>query len=183
MNSYQFEHIHVKSAEVMIFPKGRLFIKAGSRNFNGKPSLMKKVLVFLLMPLFCWSQEVSVQDYIKALDDVSAFKEKFFKAYPLNTEIEPQAITLVEYEYILYQTISNEVPYILIADEAISIGISNDLAIGLKDDFMGYFEKNCKANYKYKPEIGRFTEWHCGGTSFSTIQAKEITMLYLKSKY
>ena len=31
MNSYQFEHIHVKSAKVMISPKGRLFIKAGSR--------------------------------------------------------------------------------------------------------------------------------------------------------
>ena len=29
MNSYQFEHIHVKSAKVMI--SGRLFIKAGSR--------------------------------------------------------------------------------------------------------------------------------------------------------
>ena len=30
MNSYQFEHIHVKYAKVMISHKGRLFIKAGS---------------------------------------------------------------------------------------------------------------------------------------------------------
>ena len=151
-------------------------------NFKGRPSLMKKVLVFLLTPLFCWSQEVVVQDYVNALDDVSAFIEKFFKAYPLNSEIEPQAITLVEYEYILYQTISNEVPYILIADEAISIGISNELAMRLSDDFLDYFEKNCEARSNFKPEIGRFTEWFCGGTSFSTIQAKEITMLYIKRK-
>ena len=152
------------------------------RIFDNKPSLMKKVLVFLLMPLFCWSQEVGVQDYVTALDDVSAFKEKFFKAYPLNTEIEPQAITLVEYEYVLYQTLSSKAPYILIADEAISIGISNELAMRLRDDFLDYFEENCKPNSKYKPEIGRFTEWYCGGTSFSTIQAKEITMLYIKRK-
>ena len=31
MNSYQFEHIHAKSAKVIMSPKGRLFIKAGSR--------------------------------------------------------------------------------------------------------------------------------------------------------
>ena len=112
---------------------------------------MKKVLVFLLMPLFCWSQEVGVQDYVTALDDVSAFKEKFFKAYPLNTEIEPQAITLVEYEYILYQTISVDVPYILISDEAISIGMSNALALSLKAEFLDYFEDNCEARTNYKP--------------------------------
>lgn len=141
---------------------------------------MKKVLVFLIMPLFCWSQEVGVQDYVTALDDVSAFKEKFFKAYPLNSEIEPQELTLVEYEYVLYQTLSSKAPYILIADEAISIGISNELAMRLSDDFLDYFEKNCEARSNFKPEIGRFTEWHCGGISFSTIQAKEITMLYIK---
>jgi len=151
-------------------------------NFRKKPSLMKKVLVFLLMPLFCWSQEVSVQDYVAALDDVSAFKEKFFKAYPLNSEIEPQELTLVEYKYVLYQTLSSKAPYILIADEAISIGISNELAMRLSDDFLDYFEKNCEARSNFKPEIGRFTEWFCGGTSFSTIQAKEITMLYIKRK-
>jgi len=141
---------------------------------------MKKVLVFLLMPLFCWSQEVGVQDYVTALDDVSAFKEKFFKAYPLNTEIEPQAITLVEYEYILYQTISVDVPYILISDEAISIGMSNALALSLKAEFLDYFEDNCEARTNYKPEIGQFTEWYCDGVSLSMIQDKQIIMLYLK---
>ena len=143
---------------------------------------MKKVLVFLLMPLFCWSQEVGVQDYVTALDDVSAFKEKFFKAYPLNTEIEPQAITLVEYEYVLYQTLSSKAPYILIADEAISIGISNELAMRLRDDFLDYFEENCNARVNYEPEIGQFTEWHCDDVSLSMIQDKQIIMLYIKKK-
>jgi hypothetical protein len=142
-----------------------------------------KVLIFLLMPLFCWSQEVGVQDYITAFDDVNAFKQKFFKAYPLNSEIEPQEITLVEYEYILYQTLSSAAPYILIADEAISIGISNDLAMRLKADFMDYFEENCEARVNYNPEIGQFTEWHCRNLIFSMIQDQEITMLYLKTRY
>ena len=149
-------------------------------NFKGKPSLMKKVLVFLLMPLFCWSQEVGVQDYVTALDDVSAFKEKFFKAYPLNSEIEPQEVTLIEYEYVLYQTLSSKAPYILIADEAISIGISSDLAMRLKDDFLDYFEEYCEPRAKYKPEIGQFTEWYCDGVSLSMIQDKQIIMLYIK---
>ena len=144
---------------------------------------MMKVLIFLLMPLFCWSQEVGVQDYITAFDDVNAFKQKFFKAYPLNSEIEPQEITLVEYEYILYQTLSSAAPYILIADEAISIGISNDLAMRLKADFMDYFEENCEARVNYNPEIGQFTEWHCRNLIFSMIQDQEITMLYLKTRY
>lgn len=143
---------------------------------------MKKVLIFLLTPLLCWSQEVVVQDYVTALDDVSAFKEKFFKAYPLNSEIEPQAITLVEYEYVLYQTISTEAPYILIADEAISIGISNDLAMRLRDDFLDYFEEYCEPRTKYKPEIGQFTEWYCDGVYLSMIQEEQITMLYFKKE-
>lgn len=143
---------------------------------------MKKVLVFLLMPLFSWSQEVGVLDYVTALDDVSAFKEKFFKAYPLNSEIEPQAITLVEYEYVLYRTISTEAPYILIADEAISIGISNDLAMRLRDDFLDYFEEYCEPRTKYKPEIGQFTEWYCDGVYLSMIQEEQITMLYFKKE-
>lgn len=70
----------------------------------------------------------------------------------------------------------------MIADEAISIGISNELAMRLRDDFLDYFEENCEAKANYKPEIGRFTEWHCGGISYSTIQANEITMLYIKRK-
>lgn len=135
------------------------------------------------MPLFCWSQEVGVQDYITAFDDVNAFKQKFFKAYPLNSDIEPQEITLVENEYILYQTLSSAAPYILIADEAISIGISNDLAMRLKADFMDYFEENCEARVNYNPEIGQFTEWHCRNLIFSMIQDQEITMLYLKTKH
>ena len=152
------------------------------RIFDNKPSLMKKVLVFLLMPLFCWSQEVGVQDYVTALDDVSAFKEKFFKAYPLNTEIEPAEITLVEYEYVLYQTLSSTAPYILIADEAISVGISSDLAMRLKDDFLDYFEEYCEPRTKYKPEIGQFTEWYCDGVYLAMIQEEPITILYIKRK-
>ena len=134
------------------------------------------------MPLFCWSQEVGVKDYVTAFDDVAAFKERFFQAYPLNSEIEPQAITLVEYDYILYQTISVDVPYILISDEAISIGMSNDLALNLKAEFLDYFEENCEAKTNFKPEIGQFTKWYCGGVSLSMIQDKQITMLYIKKE-
>ena len=141
---------------------------------------MNKLLIFLLTPVICWSQEVGVKDYVTAFDDVAAFKEKFFQSYPLNSEIEPQAITLVEYNYILYQTISVDVPYILISDEAISIGMSNDLALSLKAEFLDYFEENCEAKTNYKPEIGQFTEWYCGDVSLSMIGEKEITMLYIK---
>ena len=144
---------------------------------------MNKLLILLLTPIICWSQEVGVKDYVSALDDVSAFEQKFFKAYPLNSEIAPQEITLVEYEYVLSQTLSSEAPYILIADEAISIGISNDLAMRLKADFMDYFEENCEARVNYNPEIGQFTEWHCRNLIFSMIQDQEITMLYLKTKH
>ena len=134
------------------------------------------------MPLFCWSQEIGVKDYVTAFDDVAAFKKGFFQSYPLNFEIEPQAITLVEYDYILYQTISVDVPYILISDEAISIGMSNDLALSLKAEFLNYFEEHCEARTNYKPEIGQFTEWYCGGVSLSMIGQKQITMLYIKKE-
>ena len=143
---------------------------------------MNKLLIFLLTPVICWSQEVGVKDYVTAFDDVAAFKERFFQAYPLNSEIEPQAITLVEYDYILYQTISVDVPYILISDEAISIGMSNDFALNLKAEFLDYFEENCEAKTNFKPEIGRFTEWYCGGVSLSMIGEEQITMLYIKKE-
>lgn len=142
---------------------------------------MRTNLIIMMLPLYSFSQRLVVDDYVTAFDDIAAFKKSFFLSYPLNSEIEPQQLTLVEYEYVLYQTLSSKAPYILIADEAISIGISNELAMRLRDDFLDYFEENCKANSKYKPEIGRFTEWYCGGTSFSTIQGPEITMLYIKN--
>ena len=143
---------------------------------------MNKLLILLLTPVFCWSQQVGVIDYVTAFDDVAAFKERFFQAYPLNSKIEPQAITLVEYDYILYQTISVDVPYILISDEAISIGMSNALALSLKVEFLDYFEENCDAEVDYKPEIGQFTKWYCDGVSLSMIQDKQITMLYIKKE-
>ena len=141
---------------------------------------MNKLLIFLLTPVICWSQEVGVKDYVTAFDDVDIFTERFFNAYPLNSKIEPQAITLVEYDYILYQTNSVDVPYILISDEAISIGMSNALALSLKAEFLDYFEKNCEAKTEYKPEIGQFTEWYCKGVSLSMVLNKQITMLYVK---
>lgn len=143
---------------------------------------MNKLLIFFLTPVICWSQEVGVKDYVTAFDDVAAFKERFFQAYPLNSEIEPQAITLVEYDYMLYQTISVDVPYILISDEAISIGMSNDLALNLKAEFLDYFEENCEAKTNFKPEIGQFTKWYCGGVSLSMIGEEQITMLYIKKE-
>lgn len=144
---------------------------------------MSRILyLFLLAPTIMWSQQISVNDYTTAFEDLDTFKERFFQAYPLNSEVEPQAITLVEYDYILYQTISVDVPYILISDEAISIGMSNALALSLKEEFLNYFEENCKAEVDYKPEIGQFTKWYCDGVSFSMIQDKQITMLYIKKK-
>lgn len=142
---------------------------------------MNKLLILLLTPIFCWSQEVGVKDYVTAFDDVDVFKERFFQSYPLNSEVEPQAITLVEYDYILYQTISVDVPYILISDEAISIGMSNALAFSLKAEFLDYFEENCKAEVDFKPEIGQFTKWYCDGVSLSMVINADITMLYIKS--
>jgi len=144
---------------------------------------MSRILyLFLLAPTIMWSQQISVNDYITAFEDLDTFKERFFQAYPLNFEVEPQAITLVEYDYILYQTISVDVPYILISDEAISIGMSNALAFSLKAGFLDYFEENCKAEVDYKPEIGQFTKWYCDGVSLSMIQDKQITMLYIKKE-
>ena len=142
---------------------------------------MNKLLILLLTPIFCWSQEVGVKDYVTAFDDVDVFKERFFKAYPLNSEVEPQAITLVEFDYILYQTTSVDAPYILISDEAISIGMSNALVLSLKAEFLDYFEENCEARTNFKPEIGQYTEWYCGGVSLSMIGEEQITMLYIKN--
>ena len=143
---------------------------------------MRMILIIMMLPLYSFSQGLVVDDYVTAFDDVAAFKKSFFHSYPLNSEIEPQAITLVEYDYILYQTISIDVPYILISDDAISIGMSNALALSLKADFLDYFEENCEARTNYKPEIGQFTKWHCDGVSLSMIQEKQITMLYIKKE-
>lgn len=143
---------------------------------------MKTILIIMMLPLYSFSQGLVVDDYVTAFDDVAAFKKGFFQSYPLNFEIEPQAITLVEYDYILYQTISVDVPYILISDEAISIGMSNALALSLKEEFLEYFEENCDAEVDYKPEIGQFTKWYCDGVSLSMIQDKQITMLYIKKE-
>ena len=140
---------------------------------------MRTILIIMMLPLYSFSQGLDVDDYVTAFDDVAAFKKGFFQSYPLNSEIEPQAITLVEYNYILYQTISVDVPYILISDEAISIGMSNALALSLKAEFLDYFEENCDAEVDYKPEIGQFTKWYCDGVSLSMIQDKQITMLYI----
>ena len=68
-------------------------IMAASSYFK---SIMNRMLFFLLTPLICLSQEVRVKDYTTAFNDVAAFKERFFQSYPLNSKIEPQAITLVE---------------------------------------------------------------------------------------
>lgn len=58
---------------------------------------MRYLIYFLLiLPTVLWSQELTVMDYITALDDVTAFKAKFFKAYPPNKETEPREIILVE---------------------------------------------------------------------------------------
>lgn len=106
-------------------------------------------------------------------------RKSFFNTYPLKPETEPQEITLVELDYILYQTNSIEAPYILISDEAISIGLSNELALNLRDDFLNYFDENCSSGLKYSPEIGSFTEWNCGSAKLSMNQEKQLTMLYI----
>lgn len=133
----------------------------------------------VLLPSMLWAQELTVIDYATAFDDIHTFKAKFFNIYPLKPETEPQEITLVEFDYILYQTISIEFPYILISDEAISIGLSNELALNLRDDFLNYFDENCSSGLKYSPEIGSFTEWNCGSAQLSMIQEKQLTMLYI----
>jgi len=137
---------------------------------------------FVLLPSMLWAQELTVIDYATAFDDLHAFKEKFFNTYPLKPETEPQEITLVELDYILYQTNSIEAPYILISDEAISIGLSNELALNLRDDFLNYFDENCSSGLNYSPEIGSFTEWNCGSAKLSMIQEKQLTMLYIRKE-
>lgn len=143
---------------------------------------MRTILIIIMLPLYSFSQGLVVDHYVTAFNDVAAFKERFFQSYPLNSKIEPQAITLVEYDYILYQTISVDVPYILISDEAISIGMSNALALSLKAEFLDYFEEHCDAEVDYKPEVSQFTKWYCDGVSLSMIQEKQITMLYIKKE-
>lgn len=96
---------------------------------------MKKTLILLLLiPMLCLSQETTVENMLNAFDNIDEFKEKLFKDFPLKPNFIPEDIVLEKYNYTIYKTLNEDMPFILIADEAISIGMHNDL-------YMKYYEE------------------------------------------
>ena len=94
------------------------------RTINAKLSgIMRVAICLLLMPFFSWSQEITAVDYSRALEDVHSFKKRFFEVYPPKKAREFSKVVLAERENTLYETLSAEVPYILLSDKAISLEI------------------------------------------------------------
>ena len=105
---------------------------------------MKKTLILLfLIPMLGLSQETTAENMLKAFDNIGAFKEKLFKDFPLEPNYTPEDIILEKYNYTIYKTQNEDVPFILIADEAISIGMHNDLYMKYYKEFYKYLNEHC----------------------------------------
>ena len=52
-------------------------------------------------------------------------------------------------------------PFILIADEAISIGMFNDLYMKYYEEFYKYLNEHCYVTMKQSPSLGFYDEWEC----------------------
>ena len=51
---------------------------------------MKKTLILLLLtPMLCLSQETTVENMLNAFENIDEFKEKLFKDFPLELNYTP----------------------------------------------------------------------------------------------
>ena len=123
---------------------------------------MKKTLILLLLiPMLCLSQETTVENMLNAFDNIDEFKEKLFKDFPLEPNYTPKDIVLEKYNYTIYKTKNEDMPFILIADEAISIGMHNDLYMKYYEEFYKYLNEHCYVTMKQSLSLGFYDEWEC----------------------
>ena len=141
---------------------------------------MRVAICLLLMPFFSWSQEITAVDYARGLEDVHSFKKRFFEVYPPKKSREFSKVVLAEREYTLYETLSAEVPYVLLSDKAISLGLNNDLALSLESEFEKYFENRCPLSLRRGPGQKEFKVWNCEGYVVSIISQEELSVLFIK---
>ena len=75
------------------------------------------------------------------LNNIDQFKKKLFKDFPLDPNFTSEDIILENYKYTIYKTQNEDLPFILIANEAISIGMYNDLFIEYYEEFYKYLNE------------------------------------------
>ena len=146
---------------------------------------MKKTLILLLLiPMLCLSQETSVDNMLNAFDNIDEFKEKLFKDFPLEPNYTPENIILEKYNYTIYKTQNEDIPFILIANEAISIGMYNGLFRKYYEEFYKYLNKYCYVTMRQSPTLGLYDDWECDKCfwKIKPLSGDQSGIFYLKRK-
>ena len=123
--------------------------------------MINKSLFLLLFPLLNFSQELSVDQFLEAFNDLDQFKKELFINFPLDPEANQEQIILEKFNYTIYKTLNDEVPYILIADEAISIAMYGKTHKAYYDAFYKYLNEYCNQSIKSNKNIGLYDKWSC----------------------
>jgi len=146
---------------------------------------MKRFLILLiLIPTFCFSQKTTVENMLNAFDNLDEFKKKLFKDFPLDPNSDTKDLILENYNYTIYKTQNTDVPFILIADEAISIGMQNDLYMKYYEDFYKYLNEHCYVTMKQSPTMGLYDEWECDSCFWmiKPLSGDKSGIFYIKRK-
>lgn len=126
---------------------------------------MKKLILILLSILTLSScnnkKKLGPQDFIEAFDDHENFKERFFKEYEQDITYTPEKVSVKGIEYMLYKTLNDEIPFILISDKAITVGMYGNLYKSYYDGFYELLNKDCIVTMKNNPQFGLYDYWDC----------------------
>ena len=123
--------------------------------------MKRYVVLFFFNSLISLGQQTTAENILNAFDNVEKFKEKLFFDFPLKSDYIPEKIVLENYNYTIYKTQNENIPVVLIADKAISIGMHNDLYLKYYEDFYKYLNQYCYVTMKQSPSIGLYDEWDC----------------------
>jgi hypothetical protein len=123
--------------------------------------MKEKLILLLFIPILCISQETSVENMLNAFNNIDQFKKKLFKDFPLDPNFTSEDIILENYKYTIYKTQNEDLPFILIANEAISIGMYNDLFIEYYEEFYKYLNEHCNVTMKQTQKVDLYDEWEC----------------------
>lgn len=142
------------------------------------------LLVLILIPTICLSQETTVEDMLNAFNNLDEFKEKLFKDFPLDSNNTTENIVLEKYNYTIYKTMDVDIPYVLIADDAISIGINNELYLNYYDAFYKHLNEHCYVTMKQSPKLGLYDEWECESSLWmiKPLEAENSAVFFIKKK-
>ena len=127
--------------------------------------MINKSLFVLLLPLLNFSQELSVDQFLEAFNDLDQFKKELFINFPLDPGANQEQIILEKFNYTIYKTLNDEVPYILIADEAISIAMFGKTFKAYYDAFYKYLNEYCNRSIKTNKNIGLYDKWACDNSN------------------